>query len=730
MKDQSSQQGAHEFIDVIRQLIGQETYNENKTVTCEIESVNQDGSLNVYILPDKGTVIKNVINQCRFEFSPGDQATLFKIDNKTNNSFIIAKHNPRSDEGKPQKITVDKALSLSSENPVQNSAVSRALRNKQDALVSGDNIATINGVSLLDGGNIAVTATGTLEAGAGIEITQTGSNDVYTIAVSDDFVANSAVKLNTDAGSTDHPVYFDGGKPKATQYRLVLASNNEPGLIRTNYANQGKNYKVEVTSSGNAYVNVPWGETTASYDTLGSIKLGSNTVQTVTTNSPSAIVGRTYPVQLDANQHAVVNVPWEEGGDIAEGALAITFNFTSSTYVHLNIDSLTGKSVINWGDGVVNSNYTWHNYASGYYTCYIYGVTQITGDIFDTTNYAEESVANKATITKVIVPDTVTNIAEGVFNGYSYLVEIDLPFIGSSASLTSSTSNKEILFGYIFGTSSYTNSLSILQYYSNNGYYNSRLPASLTKVVVGNKGVLKRSFCSTNNAATILSVTTPNIETIILKNGITNIYENVFENCYKLKNIIIPDSVISIGNNAFKGYSNTVGNCMTLESVTLSSNLQEIGDTAFLYCPNLTSVYYNGTPAQFNAITISSTGNANFTSAHRYYKWYDVDSSIDVNSTNVVENKAVAAALNAKQDKFTSGEIVLDSNSWDDKAYDYSFSGISSNDTLLLTPKTRVDKTNANNADLFCTISAGHLYFTAENTPSVNITFLYSKFGG
>jgi len=43
---------------------------------------------------------------------------------------------------------------------------------------------------------------------------------------------------------------------------------------------------------------------------LGLIKLGSDTVQSVAAGTPSATAGRTYPVQVNSSGQAVVNVPW------------------------------------------------------------------------------------------------------------------------------------------------------------------------------------------------------------------------------------------------------------------------------------------------------------------------------------------------------------------------------------------------------------------------------------
>lgn len=52
-------------------------------------------------------------------------------------------------------VPVDSELSSTSENPVQNKVVNTALSGKQDTLVSGTNIKTVGGTSLLGSGNVA-----------------------------------------------------------------------------------------------------------------------------------------------------------------------------------------------------------------------------------------------------------------------------------------------------------------------------------------------------------------------------------------------------------------------------------------------------------------------------------------------------------------------------------------------------------------------------------------------
>lgn len=56
-------------------------------------------------------------------------------------------------------------------------------------------------------------------------------------------------------------VKLDGIAVGANKYILPTATTAALGGIKTNYTNNGKNYKVDVDSNGNAYVNVPWTDT-------------------------------------------------------------------------------------------------------------------------------------------------------------------------------------------------------------------------------------------------------------------------------------------------------------------------------------------------------------------------------------------------------------------------------------------------------------------------------------
>ena len=73
------------------------------------------------------------------------------------------------------------------------------------------------------------------------------------------------------------------------------------------------------------------------------------------------------------------------------------------------------------------------------------------------------------------------------------------------------------------------------------------------------------------------------IETVVIKNGVTNIGMHAFEYCTNLTSITIPDSVTSIGDCAFWG-------CSTLASITIPDSVASIGDYAFYGCKSLVSI--------------------------------------------------------------------------------------------------------------------------------------------
>lgn len=121
-----------------------------------------------------------------------------------------------------------------------------------------------------------------------------------------------------------------------------VATSTTLGLVRIGYPERGRNYPVELNSSNQMYVNVPWTDSNTTYSagaglslsgtafslvkatptTLGGVKVSSTEISTVSTVA-ATIFGsqnRIYPVQLaypsgsagiDGNKVLSVYVPWE-----------------------------------------------------------------------------------------------------------------------------------------------------------------------------------------------------------------------------------------------------------------------------------------------------------------------------------------------------------------------------------------------------------------------------------
>lgn len=83
---------------------------------------------------------------------------------------------------------------------------------------------------------------------------------------------------------------------------------------------------------------------------------------------------------------------------------------------------------------------------------------------------------------------------------------------------------------------------------------------------------------------------------INLPESLKTISSNAFYNCVSLETISMPDSVQVIGACAFEA-------CPRLREVYIGSGVKEIGESAFKDCTFLETIYYNGTEAEWNAIT-------------------------------------------------------------------------------------------------------------------------------
>lgn len=187
--------------------------------------------------------------------------------------------------------------------------------------------------------------TATAQSGDTVKVTSTGK--MYLIK--DESKLNSEDGYEPYTASQASSVPWSGVTGKPSTFTPPTSSATVLGGIKVGYTTSGKNYKVQLDSSGNAYVNVPWTDNNTTYneataDTLGLVKIGyasngknyavllangkmyvnvpwtdNNTTYTQATSDKLGLVkigysanGKNYPVVLDGNGKMYVNVPWTD----------------------------------------------------------------------------------------------------------------------------------------------------------------------------------------------------------------------------------------------------------------------------------------------------------------------------------------------------------------------------------------------------------------------------------
>ena len=163
-----------------------------------------------------------------------------------------------------------------------------------------------------------------------------------------------------------------------------------------------------------------------------------------------------------------------------------------------------------------------------------------------------------SSLTAIVIPEGVTHIGEYVFGNCFNIQDIAFPL------------SLEYIKGYAFANCNKLLEISILH-----GDLDCNVFANCKKL---KKIVLPNGL----NEIPLISNCTF-LEEVIIPEGVSSICDEAFSGCISLTSISCPDSIINIGNGAFK-------NCTKLEHINLPANLSVINSEVFSGCDKLEQI--------------------------------------------------------------------------------------------------------------------------------------------
>ena len=213
---------------------------------------------------------------------------------------------------------------------------------------AGDDVTISNGVFVefaAATGALGTNISGSGTTGDPYKMTITSPNTEYNVATTSalglvklgsDTTQTTAGNTATSTASRSYKIQLNGDNQMLvnvpwtdtnTEYSMMTASvlglgklfsdTQQDTAANTVSSTASRTYGIQANSSDQLVVNVPWTDTNTEYSAatasvLGLMKLFSDTQQDTAANTVSSTASRTYGIQFNSSDQAVVNVPWSD----------------------------------------------------------------------------------------------------------------------------------------------------------------------------------------------------------------------------------------------------------------------------------------------------------------------------------------------------------------------------------------------------------------------------------
>lgn len=221
------------------------------------------------------------------------------------------------------------------------------------------------------------------------------------------------------------------------------------------------------------------------------------------------------------------------------------------------------------------------------------------------TDLAEGAFSHCDRLRSVVIPEGVTQIRQSVFNHCENLVNVSLP--------SSLTTIKSDAFAYCINLQDITIPANVTTI-EGGAFEETPWLKNMGEFAVANGILLK--YCGSSPYVGVPSGITSiadkafcNNKTlceVIIPHGVTYIGDLAFQQCENLTSVTIPNSVVKIGRHAFQWCTgltdiaipdsvtelgfNAFYECKSLKTAVLSKNLRMIQADTFAYCPSLSNI--------------------------------------------------------------------------------------------------------------------------------------------